>query len=82
LAVQISLDEHIVYVINGNRVERRVVKVGETVGNKVQILEGLTGTERVVVQGIQVLSDGAAINDIATNNGSVKSESANGEASL
>lgn len=83
LAVQISLDEHIVYVVNGNRVERRVVKVGETVGNKVQILEGLTGTERVVVQGIQVLSDGAAIKDIATNNsGDTAANTSKDEASL
>ena len=67
LAVQISLDEHIVYVLNGNRVSRRVVKIGETVGNRVQILEGLDGSERVVVQGIQVLSDGAAVHDIAGN---------------
>ena len=55
-------------MVNNGRVERRVVKVGETVGNKIQILEGLSPDERVVVQGIQVLSDGVAVNDIATNN--------------
>ena len=47
-------------------VERRPVVVGVSVDGKTAIREGLQGGERVVVEGLQVLSDGAAVRDVAT----------------
>jgi HlyD family secretion protein len=48
----------VVFVINGDRVERRAVSVGDTNGDQVGVLSGLSPGERVVVDGPQTLKDG------------------------
>ena len=48
----------ILYVVRGDLVERRAVRLGTTVGNQVDIVAGLTAGERVVVAGPADLADG------------------------
>ena len=53
------------YVIKDDEtVERRKVKTGETVDGVIQILEGVSEGEKVVVQGQTSLNDGSKIRDI------------------
>ena len=48
----------ILYVVRGDLLERRAVRLGTTVGNQVDIVAGLTAGERVVVAGPADLADG------------------------
>lgn len=59
-------DEFYAYAVkeDGQSVERRKVKTGESVDGKVQILEGLKEGEKVVIQGQTSLNDGSKIRDI------------------
>ena len=54
------------YVVKegGETVERRKVKTGESVDGMIQILEGISEGEKVVVQGQTSLNDGSKIRDI------------------
>ena len=51
-------DRDILYVVRGDLLERRAVRLGTTVGNQVEIVAGLTAGERVVVAGPADLADG------------------------
>jgi RND family efflux transporter MFP subunit len=48
----------VVFVVNGDRVERRAVSVGDATGDQVGVLSGVSPGERVVVDGPQTLKDG------------------------
>ena len=48
----------VVYVLRGDLVERRAVRLGAGVGNQVEVVSGLTAGERVVVEGPEDLVDG------------------------
>ncbi len=48
----------VVFVVNADRVERRAVSVGDTNGDAVEVLSGVSAGERVVVEGPQTLKDG------------------------
>ena len=48
----------VVYVVRSDRVERRAVRLGTSVGNQVEVVSGLTAGERVVVDGPADLADG------------------------
>jgi RND family efflux transporter MFP subunit len=51
-----------VWVVDSGKVARmRLVKPGRTVGDKVEILSGLSAEEKVVVGGMEKVSDGAKI---------------------
>ncbi len=53
------------YVVKpDNTVQMRPLKVGATEGDRVQILAGLTANERVVVDGLDKLRDGATVKPI------------------
>lgn len=68
-------DDSCLFVVNDDdTVSKRVVKTGKTVDTLVQITDNLLQGERVVVEGMLALSDGARVNDIARN----KAESAGG----
>lgn len=56
------------YVVKegGETVERRKVKTGESVDGMIQILEGISEGEKVVVQGQTSLNDGSKIRDITS----------------
>jgi len=54
-------EQDIVYVVNGDAVERRAVRVGVAEGDSVQLASGVAAGEEVVVAGPEELSDGARI---------------------
>jgi len=45
-----------------NKTSQRAVKVGETIGSNVLILEGLKPGDRIVVEGLQKVREGAVVN--------------------
>ena len=46
-------------------VSKRLVRLGKSVDSKVQVTDNLMAGERVVVEGMLSLSDGAKVSDIA-----------------
>ena len=52
---------NLVYVINGNIAEARVVKTGHRENGLIEILSGLKGDESVATDGAAFLTDGANI---------------------
>jgi RND family efflux transporter MFP subunit len=61
-----------VYVVQGDRAERRVVETGMTSEGRVEIVQGVEGGEVVVVAGANVLRDGAAIRVVNAAAGSAE----------
>ena len=57
-AVRRQGDRDVVYVIRGDRVERRAVQVGGTLSDGIEVLAGLQDGERIVVEGPADLADG------------------------
>jgi len=54
--------KNFVWVIGSdNKATQRAVKVGETVGEKILIAEGLKAGERIVVEGLQKVREGAPV---------------------
>jgi membrane fusion protein (multidrug efflux system) len=51
-----------VFVVNGNRVEERVVTVGQTVGELIEVTSGLAAGERVATAHVGQLVDGTLVN--------------------
>jgi RND family efflux transporter MFP subunit len=60
-AVQTNGDNGTVYVIRGDKVERRVVRLGARNTDGQTILSGLTAAERVAIGDLTQLSDGARV---------------------
>ena len=59
-------DNSYLFVVNDDgTVSKRTVKTGKTVDNLIQITDNLMTGERVVVEGMLSVSDGARVNDIA-----------------
>ncbi|HET9786044.1 MAG TPA: hypothetical protein VFP47_02870, partial [Pyrinomonadaceae bacterium] len=50
--------KEVVFVIKGNRVELRSIRVGEELAGFFQVLEGLSGGESIATTGAEKLSDG------------------------
>ena len=50
-----------VYVESGGLAEERIVTVGETLGDRVEITSGLSAGERVITAGVERVSDGARV---------------------
>ena len=51
-----------VWVVDSQNVARmRLVKPGKTIGDRVEILSGLSAGERVVVSGAEKVSEGAKV---------------------
>jgi RND family efflux transporter MFP subunit len=50
-----------VFVVDGDRVEERIVMTGQVVGDTVEIADGLTAGERVVASGVDTLVDGVRV---------------------
>jgi RND family efflux transporter MFP subunit len=57
-AVRSAGGRSVVFVVNGDRVERRAVSVGDADGDQVGVLSGVSPGERVVIDGPQTLKDG------------------------
>jgi RND family efflux transporter MFP subunit len=62
-AIRASEGASIVFVVQGDRVERRAVTVGPEDGGQVEIASGLNAGERVVVEGPATLTDGARVKE-------------------
>lgn len=50
-----------VFVVNGDRVEERVVMVGQAVGERVEVTSGVKVGERVVASGVERVVDGVRV---------------------
>jgi HlyD family secretion protein len=50
-----------VFVIKGNKVEQRSVRLGDETAETFQVLEGLSGGESVAIKGIESLRDGSRV---------------------
>ncbi len=62
-AVRQEDGQEVVYRVQGGRAERRAVTLGRTADASVEVLAGLTTTDRVVVGVPETLTDGAAIEE-------------------
>ena len=60
-AVRSDQGQSIVFVVAGDRVERRAVRTGDAKGDQVEVVSGLTAGERVVIEGPPDLADGRAV---------------------
>jgi multidrug efflux pump subunit AcrA (membrane-fusion protein) len=52
-----------VFVVKGNKVEQRVIRRGDEIGDSYYVLEGLSGGETVVTDGAEQLRDGSRIKE-------------------
>jgi RND family efflux transporter MFP subunit len=53
----------IVFVVRGDRVERRAVKLGGNDGDLVEVASGLTAGDKVATEGVATLTDGARVKE-------------------
>jgi RND family efflux transporter MFP subunit len=53
----------IVFVLRGDRVERRAVKLGGNDGDLIEVASGLTAGDKVVTEGVAALTDGARVKE-------------------
>lgn len=63
-AVQISSGRRYVFVLQGDRVQRRVIETGVDHGDWLEVLKGLSGSEEVVTAGADGLDDGAVVRPV------------------
>jgi RND family efflux transporter MFP subunit len=61
IAIRDESGEKIVFLVNGDHIERRAVKVGTNDGAQTQILAGLTAGDTVVVEGPTDMKDGETV---------------------
>ena len=52
---------HLVYPVKDNKVERRVITIGQRQGGKVEVVDGLKAGETIVVLGVQRVRPGAEV---------------------
>ena len=62
-AVRTEGTQSIVFVVRDGRVERRAVTTGPGNSDQVEILSGLNSGEKIVVEGVATLADGARIQE-------------------
>jgi RND family efflux transporter MFP subunit len=60
-AVRRDDGQSIVFVLDGDAVERRAVNLGRTQGSEIEIIAGLVAGERVIVSGPEELEDGQRV---------------------
>lgn len=60
-AMQISDRKHYVFVLMGDKVERREIQVGVDSGNDLEVLSGVNAGDEIVTAGIDGLSSGAEV---------------------
>ena len=65
--IEVNKEKYVYVVKDDETVERRYVTLGSSVDDESQIVEGLSEGERVVVEGMRVLSNGSKIRDIGKN---------------
>ncbi len=62
-AVRTDGGQAIVFVVHEDRAERRAVTVGATDGEQIEVVSGVNAGERVVVEGVNTLTDGARVRE-------------------
>jgi multidrug efflux pump subunit AcrA (membrane-fusion protein) len=62
-AVRMQNGTSVLFVVQGDRVERRAVKVGAEDGGQIEVVSGINAGERVVVEGPPTLEDGARVKE-------------------
>lgn len=68
-AIKASESGFVTYVVEGGKAVERPILIGmKTEDGLVEILSGLTGTETVVVEGSDLLADGAPVQDVDVEN--------------
>ncbi len=60
-AVRQEEGRDVVYVVSGDRLERRAITLGATSGDSVEVTAGLTAGEQVAVEGLENLKEGARV---------------------
>ncbi|MDP9120736.1 MAG: efflux RND transporter periplasmic adaptor subunit, partial [Acidobacteriota bacterium] len=60
-ALRQAKGQQVVYVLRGDRVERRAVRVAPAPGEEAVVLAGLAAGEQVVIDGPQDLADGQKV---------------------
>ena len=50
-----------VFIINGDRVEERIVMTGQPAGDRVEVVSGVKTGERIAASGIDQLVDGVKV---------------------
>jgi membrane fusion protein (multidrug efflux system) len=78
LSLQQLGEQAFVFRVAGDKVERVPVKIGARRPGWVEILDGVKAGDRVVVEGIVKLKDGAKIVEAAASGGDGKPAAANG----
>lgn len=61
-----------VFVVNGGKAQRKKVTLGERQSGAVEIKDGITADDRLIVAGVMKLRDGAAVNEQAAEQPAVK----------
>ncbi|GAB3916708.1 efflux RND transporter periplasmic adaptor subunit [Larkinella terrae] len=61
MALVESIKNPYVYVVNGNTVKKRVIKVGREFGDSIEVLDGLAAGDQIVTTGQLNLTDGKSI---------------------
>jgi RND family efflux transporter MFP subunit len=62
-AVRTEAGQSVVFVVRENRAERRAVTTGPADGEEIEIVSGLNAGERIVVEGVSGLADGARVQE-------------------
>jgi HlyD family secretion protein len=62
-AVRTVDGQTVVFVVRGDRIERRAVKAGRPEGDQVEVLSGVSAGERVVIEGPEKLADGTRVKE-------------------
>ena len=62
-AVRSEAGQSVVFVVRDDRAERRAVTTGATEGDQVEVVSGLNSGERIVVEGVGTLADGARVRE-------------------
>lgn len=60
-AVRQQDGKDVVYLVSGGRAERRAVRVGDEMGDRVEVVAGLNAGDRVILDGAGKLTEGAAV---------------------
>ena len=61
-SIQQSADgKHFVWVVKGGKAHRKVITMGKTLGNRIEVLSGLDKDDRVITSGYQKVSEGTIV---------------------
>lgn len=63
-SIQQSADgKHFVWVVKGDKAHRKVITMGKTMGNRIEVLSGLDKDDRVITNGYQKVSEGTLVEE-------------------